>query len=102
MKFIISLLIVLIFIVFIGFSKGSKEYIIGPNNDERKKVIKQKSIVQSWSTLFLFLLSNFLYDLFNLTDSRLPGFAFPELFYLGVLVISYFVYLKINNKKMSA
>lgn len=102
MKFIISLLIVLIFIVIIGFFTGSKEYIMGPNNDERKKAIKQKSIVQSWSTLFLFLLSNFLYDLFNLTDSRLPDFAFPELFYLGVLVVSYFIYLKINNRKMSA
>ncbi|WP_156849224.1 hypothetical protein [Marinilactibacillus sp. 15R] len=45
MKFIISLLIVLIFIVFIGLSKGSREYIIGPNNDERRKAIKQKSIV---------------------------------------------------------
>ncbi|GEL66609.1 hypothetical protein MPS01_07640 [Marinilactibacillus psychrotolerans] len=102
MKIVISIISVLIFIGFYGFSTGSKKYIIGPNDDERKRTIKQKSIIQSWSTLFIFLLSNFLYDLFNLRDSRLSAIKFPELFYLIVLVVSYFIFLRINNRKMSA
>ena len=77
---------------------------MGPNDDERKKVIKQKSIVQSWTTIFLFLLTNFLFDLFNLQDESLSDSTFfiPELFYLIILVVSYFIFLIINNKKMSA
>ncbi|MFS0824738.1 hypothetical protein [Bacillus sp. 1P02SD] len=105
MNFIITLVIVpLIFIIIIGYFTGSKEFILGPNDDERKKLIKQKSIVQSWATIFLFLLTNFLFDLFNLQDERLSeiNFVFPELFYLIILVVSYFIYLVINNKKMSA
>jgi hypothetical protein len=104
MKFLISIITVLLFIIIIGFFTGSKEFIVGPNDDERKKLIKQKSIVQSWATILLFLLTNFLFDLFNLYDERLSdtAFVFPELFYLIILIVSYFIFLVINNKKMSA
>lgn len=105
MNYFITLVVVpLVFIIIIGYFTGSKEFILGPNDDERKKLIKQKSIVQSWATIFLFLLANFLFDLFNLQDERLSDipFAFPELFYLIILVMSYFIFLVINNKKMSA
>ncbi|SFL99379.1 hypothetical protein SAMN04487943_10682 [Gracilibacillus orientalis] len=105
MNLFITLIIVpLVFIAFIGYFTGSKEFILGPNDDERKKSIKQKSIVQSWATIFLFLLTNFLFDLFNLQDERLSDipFVFPELFYLIILVVSYFIFLVINNKKISA
>ncbi|GIO22874.1 hypothetical protein [Oceanobacillus sp. J11TS1] len=105
MNLFITLVIVpLVFIIIIGYFTGSKEFILGPNDDERKKSIKQKSIVQSWVTIILFLLTNFLIDLFNLQDERLSDitFIFPELFYLIILVVSYFIFLVINNKKMSA
>ena len=105
MNLFITLVIVpLVFIIIIGYFTGSKEFILGPNDDERKKSIKQKSIVQSWVTIFLFLLTNFLFDLFNLQDERLSDitFVFPELFYLIILVVSYIIFLVINNKKMSA
>ena len=104
MNLLISFLILLVFISTIGYFTGNKEFIVGPSDDERKKLIKQKSIVQSWATIFLFLLTNFLYDLFNLRDDRLSDtdFIFPELLYLIILVVSYFIFLVINNKKMSA
>ena len=105
MNLFITLVIVpLVFIIIIGYFTGSKEFILGPNDDERKKSIKQKSIVQSWVTIFLFLLTNFLFDLFNLQDERLSDitFVFPELFYLIILVVSYIIFFVINNKKMSA
>lgn len=102
--FIMFIVVPLVFIIIIGYFTGSKEFIVGPNDDERKKLIKQKSIVQSWATILLFLLTNFLYDLFNLYDERLSDttFVFPELFYLIILIVSYFIFLVINNKKMSA
>lgn len=102
--FFTLIIIPLVFILIIGYFTGSKEFITGPNDDERKKVIKQKSIVQSWITIFLFLLTNFLYDLFNLQNERLSDSTFfiPELFYLIILVVSYFIFFIINNKKMSA
>lgn len=105
MKFFITFIIVpLVFIVIVSYFTWSKDFIIGPNDDERKKVIKQKSIVQSWMTILLFLLTNFFYDLFNLYDERISdsSFVFPELFYLIILVVSYFIFLLINNRKMSA
>lgn len=102
MKFFITFIIVpLVFIVIVSYFTGSKDL---PNDDERKKIIKQKSIVQSWMTILLFLLTNFFYDLFNLYDERISdsSFVFPELFYLIILVVSYFIFLLINNRKMSA
>lgn len=102
--FIMFVVVPLVFIIIIGYFTGSKEFIVGPNDDERKKLIKQKSIVQSWATILLFLLTNFLFDFFNLYDERLSDttFVFPELFYLIILIVSYFIFLVINNKKMSA
>ncbi|MBU8790547.1 hypothetical protein [Oceanobacillus caeni] len=104
MKIFFMLIILLVYISIIGYFTGSKDYFLGPNDDERKKVIKQKSVVQSWSTILLFLLTNFLFDLFNLHDERLSEapFVFPELFYLIILILSYFIFLLINSRKMSA
>ena len=105
MTFFISIVIILVFIGIIGYFTGNKEsFGVGPNNDERKKFIKQKSIVQSWATILLFLLTNFLWDFFNLYDERLfdTTIVYPELLYLSILIISYFIFLIINNKKMSA
>lgn len=101
---IIFVLIPILWMIIIGYLTGSKDYFFGPNDDERQRSIKQKSIVQSWSTVFLFLLTNFLFDAFNLHDERLTDtpFVFPELFYLIVLVVSYFIFLTVNNRKMSA
>ncbi|WP_339213904.1 hypothetical protein [Ornithinibacillus sp. FSL M8-0202] len=105
MKLIVTLVIIpIVFIVMIGFFTGNKDSFVGPHDDERKKAIKQKSIVQSWTTILLFLLTNFLLDLFNLHDERLSdaSFVFPELLYIIILVVSYFIFLFINNRKMSA
>lgn len=105
MKLLVTLVIIpIVCIVMIGFFTGNNESYVGPHDDERKKAIKQKSIVQSWTTILLFLLTNFLLDLFNLHDERLSdtSFVFPELLYFIILVVSYFIFLFINNRKMSA
>lgn len=105
MKLIIIFLIIpILWMIIVGYFTGSKDHFFGPNDDERQRSIKHKSVVQSWSTVLLFLFTNFLFDFFNLHDERLADtpFVFPELFYLIILVVSYFVFLVINNRKMSA
>lgn len=105
MKIIFVFLIIpLLFMMIVGYFTGSKDYFLGPNADERQKSIKHKSVVQSWSTVLLFLLTNFIFDFLNLDDERLADvpFVYPELFYLMILVVSYFVFLVVNNRKMSA
>lgn len=105
MKFIIIFIVVpILWMAIVGFFTGNKDYFLGSNDDERKRSIKQKSVVQSWSTVLLFLLTNFLYDYFNLFDERLADVAvvYPELLYLIILVVSYFIFYVINNRKMSA
>lgn len=105
MKIIFVFVIIpLLFMMIVGYFTGSKDYFFGPNDDERQRSIKHKSVVQSWSTVLLFLLTNFIFDFFNLHDERLADnpFVYPELFYLMILVVSYFIFLAVNNRKMSA
>lgn len=105
MDFVLTLLVIpVIWMLIIGWLTGSKEFFFGPEDDERKQSIKQKAVLQSWATLFLFLLTNFLWDIFDLKDARLEHveFVYPELVYLIILVLSYFVFYFIHTKKMSA
>ena len=104
MTFVVFVIIAILWMAIVGYFTGSKDYFMGSNDDERKRSIKQKSVVQSWSTVLLFLLTNFLYDYFNLFDERLADvpFVYPELLYLIILVVSYFIFFIINNRKMSA
>ncbi|SET16307.1 hypothetical protein SAMN05421676_10389 [Salinibacillus kushneri] len=101
---LIYIVIPILWMLIIGWFTGSKAFFFGPKDDERKQSIKQKTIIQSWATLFLFLLTNFLFDLFDLRDARLDQveFVYPELLYLLILVLSYVVFYWINTKKMSA
>lgn len=99
-----NLVVPIIWLVVIGWLSGSKEFIFKPKEDERKEWIKQKAVVQSWATVILFLLSNFLFDFFEVGDPRLEGMKtqYPELFYLVVLLLSYYIFYFMNSRKVSA
>ncbi len=102
--FLTNLVVPLIWLAVVGWLSGSKDFLFKPKEDERKEWIKQKAVVQSWATLILFLLSNFLFDFFNVGDPRLEGFQmqYPELFYLAILLVSYIIFYIINGRKVSA
>ncbi|ASF40676.1 hypothetical protein CEH05_16555 [Halobacillus halophilus] len=102
--FLTNLVVPFIWLAVVGWLSGSKDFIFKPKEDERKEWIKQKAVVQSWATLILFLLSNFLFDFFNVGDPRLEGFKmqYPELFYLAILLVSYIIFYIMNGRKVSA
>ncbi len=103
MQFFIQVLVIALWVASIGWITGKKEYPVGPNDDERKKMIKDRSMIQSWLTLLLFLLTNFLFDRFNINED-VPSLSSAnlELFYLIVALISYFIFYLINSRKLSA
>src|SRR5690625_1032877 len=88
MKILIPFVVGVAIYFMIGLFTGSEEYGGAPvKDDERKQLIKQKAIVNSWVLLLIFLSINFTFDFFNLHDSRLEGipFVYPELFYLIII-----------------
>ncbi|WHY77299.1 hypothetical protein QNH20_25040 [Neobacillus sp. WH10] len=104
MKWIFYLIIPILWLFVVSWFTGSKDYVFQTNDDERKQKIKQKAIVQSWTTLILFFITNFLLNFFHLNDKRLDNvpLVYPEVDYFLVAVVSYFIFFIINNRKMSA
>lgn len=101
-KFLVPFLAGLIMFFIIGWTTGNKDYGgVETKDDERSQLIKQKAIVSSWILVLLFLFINFIFDFFNLNRS-VSNFKYPELFYLILLVGSYFVYYWIYKRKMSS
>lgn len=103
-SFFIHLIIPVIWLFIVSWFTGSKDYVFQTNDDERKHKIKQIAIVQSWATLILFFITNFLLNFFHMNDKRLDNvpLVYPELGYIVVAVVSYFIFFIINNRKMSA
>lgn len=101
-RWVVPFLIGIILFWVIGWLTGDKDY--DAKDDERSEFIKQKAIVRSWVLLIMFFIINFVFDFFNLTDERLAlvPFVYPELFYLLIAIISYFVYYWIYSKRMSS
>lgn len=102
---VVPLLVGLIIFIIIGWVTGTDEYGgVKTKDDERSQLIKQKAIVSSWLLLLMFFVINFVFDLFNLNDERLALilFVYPELLYLLIAVISYFVYYWIYSRRMSS
>lgn len=96
---VIVLLAIILFFV-IGRFTGNDEYGSGSKDDERSQFIKQKAIVSSWVLLVGFLMVNFVFDLFNLQRVE-TTLKYPELFYLVLLVVSYFIYYWIYSRRFS-
>jgi hypothetical protein len=103
MQLLVQLIVILLWIVSIGWITGKKSYPIGPNDDERKQSIKSKSIIQSWTTLLLFLVTNYLFGVFNVNEpSGSISSTNLELFYIILALVTYFIFYFVNSKKMSA
>lgn len=86
----------------IGWATGNEEYGgVGSKADERSQLIKQKAIVSSWVLLLGFLFVNFIFDFFNLNRVELE-LKYPELFYLLLVVGSYFIYCWFYNRRLSS
>ncbi|EDP68916.1 hypothetical protein CAT7_06733 [Carnobacterium sp. AT7] len=88
-----------------GWLTGNNEYgITSKKNDERSQLIKHKAIVSSWLLLMMFFIIDFIFNFFNLDNNRLAmvEFNYPELFYLLIAIVSYFIYYWIYSRKMSS
>ncbi|MGP4070341.1 hypothetical protein ACTWP7_17195 [Halobacillus sp. B29] len=73
------------------------------SDDERSQYIKQKAIVGSWSFLLIVFFINIVFSVFDLRSGFLKNdpFNHPELFYLLILIGSYFVYYLIYSRRVS-
>jgi hypothetical protein len=103
MQFFVQLIVILLWVVSIGWITGKKSYPIGPNDDDRKRSIKSKSIIQSWTTLLLFLVTNYLFGVFKVNESvgNIESTNL-ELFYIILALVTYFIFYVVNSRKMSA
>jgi len=101
-KVIVPFLAGLILFFIVGWTTGNKEYGgVETKDDERSQLIKQKAIVSSWILLLMFLFINFIFSFLKL-NRVIPNWEYPELFYLLLLVGSYFVYFWIYNRRLSS
>ncbi|WP_079479075.1 hypothetical protein [Halobacillus salinus] len=100
--FLTYIAVPIIWLVVVGWLSGSEGFIFKPKENARKERIKQKAVIQSWATVILFMLTNFLFDIFHVGDPRLEGVTtqYPELFYLVILFLSYFFFYFINGRKV--
>lgn len=99
-SYLVIVLLAIILFFIIGWFTGNDEYGAGSKDDERSQFIKRKAIVSSWILLSGFLFVNFVFDYFNLHRVETKQ-DYPELFYLVLLVVSYFVYYWIYNRRFS-
>lgn len=97
---------IIIFLIIGWFTGNGKKY--GgkiTKDDERSQFIKQKAIVHSWTFMLILLVMNSIFDFFNLTNSGLlknTRFDHPTLFYLIILIGSYFAYYLIYRIRLSS
>ncbi|SMH28884.1 hypothetical protein SAMN04488700_0996 [Carnobacterium iners] len=104
-RWIVTFAVGLIMFFVIGWLTGNNEYgVTSKKDDERSQLIKHKAIVSSWLLLIMFFIINFVFNFFNLNDERLAmvEFNYPELFYLLIAIVSYFIYYWIYSRKMSS
>lgn len=84
----------------------SGEGLIFSGQDERKRAIKYKSIVQSWLALIMLFTANYVQHHFvdRLFMNSRFSFDTPDypLFYIVMALVTYFGFFIYNNIKMSA
>lgn len=104
-KWIVTVAVGVIMFFINGWLTGNNKYgITSKKDDERSQLIKHKTIVSSWLLLMIFFIINFIFNFFNLDNDRLAmvEFNYPELFYLLIAIVSYFIYYWIYSRKMSS
>ncbi|PBB06278.1 hypothetical protein CKW00_04410 [Salimicrobium humidisoli] len=87
-----------------GWFTGTDEFGgVNTKDSERLKIIKQKAIVSSWILLVMvfFLSSVFEFLQLNNRGWSLFGSVKPELLYLLVAVVSYFVYYWMYKRRIT-
>lgn len=99
----VSLIFGLVMFFVLGLLTGNNKWGYDTKDDERKRYIKQRSIMNSWILLLIFLSSNFVNDILVLNNEQLAAFPikYPELLYLIVAVLSYFISYVIYSKRIS-
>lgn len=106
-RWIVPFLVAIIIFLFIGWFTGKGEEYGGKRtkDDERSQSIKQRAIVRSWTFMLMILVLGEIFDLFNITKEGLlkeARFDHPTLFYLIILIGSYFVYYFIYRIRLSS
>ena len=104
-RWIVTLAVGVIMFFINGWLTGNNEYgITSKKNDERSQLIKHKAIVSSWLLLMMFFIIDFIFNFSNLDNNRLAmvEFNYPELFYLLIAIVIYFIYYWIYSRKMSS
>jgi len=106
-KIIVPFLMGLIAFFIPALFTGNKEYGgVNTKDDERSRLIKHKAIAGSWIFMLILFIFSTTFDFFNLSNGPLGNFQFatdhPSLFYLIILVCSYFVYYIIYSKRLSS
>src|SRR5690625_2561848 len=86
---------------------GNKEYGgVNTKDDERSRLIKHKAIDGILLFMLILVIFSNAFDFFNLSNGALENFHFDtdhlSLFYLIILVCSYFVYYIIYSKQLSS
>ena len=89
------------------FFTGTKEHGgVNPKDDERSQFIKQKAIAGSWTFMLLLFVFITTLDFFKIGKGPFGNFQFgfehQTLFYLIILIASYFVYYFIYSKRLSS
>lgn len=103
-RWIVAFAVGLIMFFVIGRLTGDSDHgVTSKKDDERSQLIKHKAIVSSWLLLIIFFIINFVFNFFNLNNENLAmvGFNYPELFYLLIAIVSYYIYYWIYSRKMS-
>lgn len=101
----IPALVALILFLGVGKFTGTEEYGgVNTKDDERSQLIKQKAIVGSWIFMLGVSVIGIIFDFFDITQGPLKEnrLDHPSLFYLIILVGSYFVYYWIYSRRMSS
>lgn len=106
-KLIVPFLLGLIAFFIPALFTGNKEYGgVDTKDDERSRLIKHKAIAGSWIFMLILFIFSTTFDFFNLNDGPLANFQFasdhPSLFYLILLIASYFVYYLIYSRRLSS
>ncbi|WP_374704049.1 hypothetical protein [Salimicrobium jeotgali] len=88
-----------------GWFTGTDEFGgVNTRDSERLKIIKQKAIVSSWILLVMVFFLSSVFEFLQLNNGgwNLFGSIKPELLYLLVAVISYFVYYWMYKRRLSS
>ncbi|MFD0769281.1 phosphoglycerate mutase [Bacillus sp. CGMCC 1.60114] len=111
MSILIYGIAVMLWFVIVGWLTSDKSMAPWIKDDERVTVIKYKTIVQSWSTVFLFCISTSLTKRLGMSAEQWPYLQNPiasvlkeyvQIQILVLLVVTYVLFYIVNSRKLNA